>query len=178
MKTFREFIVIAEKAAIPMTKEQIAASRSRRAAAAQTLAQNASTPGEGASAASATERLRTASGETIIGNNPSSQSQPGSTVNSSSTAQPQSSARTAQTYSNQGVGRQDNIRSTQTPNAQTPNASWKSRVPQPLRNVGRGGIRAFGVLGAVDAVNAARQGDVFDVQVANPQTLFKVFGNL
>ena len=91
--------------------------------------------------------------------------QPGSTVNSSSTAQPQSSQRAPQTYSNQGVGRQDNIRSTQTPNAQTPNAqtpnaSWKSRVPQPLRNVGRGGIRAFGVAGAVDAVDAARQGDV------------------
>ena len=86
--------------------------------------------------------------------------QPGSTVNSSGTAQPQSSQRAPQTYSNQGVGRQDNIRSTQTPNAQTPNASWKSRVPQPLRNVGRGGIRAFGVAGAVDAVNAARQGDV------------------
>ena len=91
--------------------------------------------------------------------------QPGSTVNSSGTAQPQSSQRAPQTYSNQGVGRQDNIRSTQTPNAQTPNAqtpnaSWKSRVPQPLRNVGRGGIRAFGVAGALGAVNAARQGDV------------------
>ena len=86
-------------------------------------------------------------------------------VNFSSTAQPQSSQRAPQTYSNQGVGRQDNTRSTQTPNAQTPNAqtpnaSWKSRVPQPLRNVGRGGIRAFGVAGAVDAVDAARQGDV------------------
>ena len=160
MKTFREFIVIAEKAAIPMTPEQIAVGRARKAAAAQRLAQNATNPGERAAGAAATERVRTASGETIRGNNPSSQSQPGSTVNSSSTAQPQSSQRAPQTYSNQGVGRQDNIRSTQTPNAQTPNASWKSRVPQPLRNVGRGGIRAFGVAGAVDAVDAARQGDV------------------
>ena len=159
MKTFREFIVIAEKAAIPMTPEQIAVGRARRAAAAQRLAQNATNPGERAASASATERLRTASGETIRGNNPSSQSQPGSTVNSSSTAQPQSSARTAQTYSNQGVGRQDNIRSTQTPNAQTPNAPWKSRVPQPLRNVGRGGIRSLGGLGAADAVSQASQGN-------------------
>lgn len=160
MKTFREFIVIAEKAAIPMTPEQIAVGRARRAAAAQRLAQNATNPGERAAAASATERLRTTSGETIRGNNPSSQSQPGSTVNSSSTAQPQSSQRAPQTYSNQGVGRQDNIRSTQTPNAQTPNASWKSRVPQPLRNIGRAGARSFGAYGALGAVDAARQGDV------------------
>ena len=155
MKTFREFIVIAEKAAIPMTPEQIAVGRARKAAAAQRLAQNATNPGERAAAAAATERVRTASGETIRGNNPSSQSQPGSTVNSSSTAQPQSSTRTSQPYSNQGVGRQDNIRSTQ-----TPNASWKSRVPQPLRNVGRAGIRTLGGVGAVGAVDAARQGDV------------------
>lgn len=160
MKTFREFIVIAEKAAIPMTPEQIAVGRARKAAA-QSIAQRDTTPpGERAAAAAATERVRTASGETIRGNNPSSQSQPGSTVNSSGTAQPQSSQRTAQTYSNQGVGRQDNTRSTQTPNAQTPNASWKSRVPQPLRNVGRGGIRTLGGLGALGAVDAARQGDV------------------
>ena len=155
MKTFREFIVIAEKAAIPMTPEQIAVGRARRAAAAQRLAQNATNPGERAAAAAATERVRTASGETIRGTNQSSQSQPGSTVNSSGTAQPQSSQRTAQPYSNQGVGRQDNTRSTQ-----TPNASWKSRVPQPLRNVGRGGTRALGLLGAAGAVDAARQGDV------------------
>jgi hypothetical protein len=76
-------------------------------------------------------------------------------VNFSSTAQPQSSARTAQPYSNQGVGRQDNTRSTQ-----TPNASWKSRVPQPLRNVARGGNRAIGGLGVLGAADAARQGDV------------------
>jgi hypothetical protein len=153
-----------------MTPEQIAVGRARKAAAAQRLAQNATNPGERAAAASATERMRTASGETIRGNNPSSQSQPGSTVNSSGTAQPQSSARTAQPYSNQGVGRQDNIRSTQTPNAQTPNAqtpnaqtpnaSWKSRVPQPLRNVARGGNRAIGGLGVLGAADAARQGDV------------------
>ena len=80
-------------------------------------------------------------------------------VNFSSTAQPQSSARTAQTYSNQGVGRQDNIRSTQTPNAQTPNASWKSRVPKPIRQIGRGGIRTLGALGAADAVSQASQGN-------------------
>ena len=136
MKTFREFIVIAEKAAIPMTPEQIAVGRARRAAAAQRLAQNATDPGERAAAAAATERLRTASGETIRGNNPSS-------------------ARTAQPYSNQGVGRQDNTRSTQ-----TPNASWKSRVPQPLRNVARGGTRALGGFGVLGAADAARQGDV------------------
>ena len=76
------------------------------------------------------------------------------TVNSSSTAQTPSSARTAQTYSNQGVGRRDNTRSTQ-----TPNASWKSRVPQPLRNVGRAGMRTLGGAGALGAVDAARQGD-------------------
>ena len=160
MKTFREFIVIAEKAAIPMTPEQIAVGRARRAAAAQRLAQNATNPGERAAAAAASERMRAVPSETIRGNNPSSQSQPGSTVNSSSTAQPQSSTRTAQTYSNQGVGRQDNTRSTQTPNAQTSNASWKSRVPQPLRNVGRAGIRTLGGVGALGAVDAARQGDV------------------
>ena len=110
-------------------------------------------------------RTRTTVNSSSTAQPQSSQSQPGSTVNSSGTAQPQSSQRAPQTYSNQGVGRQDNIRSTQTPNAQTPNAqtpnaSWKSRVPQPLRNVGRGGIRAFGVAGALGAVNAARQGDV------------------
>jgi hypothetical protein len=160
MKTFREFMIITEKAEIPKTPEQIRVIRARQAAAAQTVAQNATNPGERAAAAAATERLRTASGETIRGNNPSSQSQPGSTVNSSSTAQPQSSQRAPQTYSNQGVGRQDNIRSTQTPNAQTPNASWKSRVPQPLRNVARGGNRAIGGLGVLGAADAARQGDV------------------
>jgi hypothetical protein len=135
MKSFKEFIVIAEKAAIPMTPEQIRVSRARQAAAAQTIAQNATYPGERAAAASATERLRTASGETIRGNNPSSQSQPGST----------GGAQQSQT----------NTRSTQ-----TPNASWKSRVPQPLRNVARGGNRAIGGLGVLGAADAARQGDV------------------
>jgi len=76
-------------------------------------------------------------------------------VNSSNTAQTPSSARTAQTYSNQGVGRQDNVRSTQ-----TPNASLQSRIPQPLRNVARGGNRAIGGLGVLGAADAARQGDV------------------
>jgi hypothetical protein len=59
------------------------------------------------------------------------------TVNSSSTAQPQSSTRTAQ----------------------PPNASWKSRVPQPLRNLGRAGVRSLGALGAADAVSQASQGN-------------------
>ena len=136
MKSFKEFVIIAEKAAIPMTPEQIAVGRARKAAAAQRLAQNVNTPpNERAAAASATERVRTVSSETIRGNNPSS-------------------ARTAQTYSNQGVGRQDNTRSTQ-----TPNASLKSRVPQPLRNVGRAGMRTLGGAGALGAVDAARQGD-------------------
>ena len=58
-------------------------------------------------------------------------------VNFSSTAQPQSSARTAQ----------------------PPNASWKSRVPQPLRNLGRAGVRSLGALGAADAVSQASQGN-------------------
>ena len=75
-------------------------------------------------------------------------------VNFSSTAQPQSSQRAPQTYSNQGVGRQDNIRSTQ-----TPNAPRTSRIPQPLRNVGRGGIRSLGGLSAADAVSQASQGN-------------------
>ena len=128
---------IAEKAAIPMTPAQIAVGRARRAAAAQRLAQNATNPGERAAAAAATERVRTASGETIRGNNPSSQSQPGSTVNSSSTAQPQSSTRTAQPYSNRGVGRQDNIRSTQTPNA--------PRITKPnLRSAAMGALTVAG----------------------------------
>lgn len=55
-------------------------------------------------------------------------------VNFSGTAQPQSSQRTSQ----------------------TPNAS---RVPQPLRNVGRAGVRSFGALGAADAVSQASQGN-------------------
>ena len=75
-------------------------------------------------------------------------------VNFSSTAQPQSSARTAQPYSNQGVGRQDNTRSTQ-----PPNAPRTSRTPQPLRNLGRAGVRSFGALGAADAVSQASQGN-------------------
>ena len=140
MKSFKEFMFIAEKAAIPMTPEQIAVSRARRAAAAQRLAQNVNTPpNERAAAASGTERLRTVSSQTIRGNNPSS-------------------ARTAQTYSNQGVGRQDNIRSTQTPNA--------SRTPQPLRNLRRAGVRSLGALGAADAVSQASQGNYGDAALS------------
>ena len=44
MKSFKEFMFIAEKAAIPMTPEQIAVGRARKAAAAQRLAQNVNTP--------------------------------------------------------------------------------------------------------------------------------------
>lgn len=57
MKTFTEFMLIAEVAEIPMTPEQIAASRARRAAAAQRLAQNAGTPGEKAAAEAAAKRM-------------------------------------------------------------------------------------------------------------------------
>ena len=118
MKSFKEFMIIAEKAAIPMTPEQIAVGRARRAAAAQRLAQNATNPGERAAAASATERVRTASGETIRGTN-------------------QSSARTAQTYSNRGVGRRDNVRSTQTPNS--------PRITKPnLRSAAMGALTVAG----------------------------------
>ena len=119
MKSFKEFMFIAEKAAIPMTPEQIAVSRARRAAAAQRLAQNVNTPpNERAAAASGTERLRTVSSQTIRGNNPSS-------------------ARTAQTYSNQGVGRRDNTRSTQTLNA--------PRTPKPnLRSAAMGALTVAG----------------------------------
>jgi hypothetical protein len=49
---------------------------------------------------------------------------------------------------------------TNTRSTQTPNASWKSRVPQPLRNVARGGNRALGGVGVLGAADAARQGDV------------------
>ena len=143
MKSFKEFMFIAEKAAIPMTPEQIAVSRARRAAAAQRLAQNVNTPpNERAAAASGTERLRTVSSQTIRGNNPSS-------------------ARTAQPYSNQGVGRQDNIRSTQ-----TPNAPRTSRTPQPLRNLRRAGVRSLGALGAADAVSQASQGNYGDAALS------------
>ena len=119
MKSFKEFMFIAEKAAIPMTPEQIAISRARRAAAAQRLSQNVNTPpNERAAAASGTERLRTVSSQTIRGNNPSS-------------------ARTAQTYSNQGVGRRDNTRSTQTLNA--------PRTPKPnLRSAAMGALNVAG----------------------------------
>ena len=48
----------------------------------------------------------------------------------------------------------------QSARSQTPNAPWKSRVPQPLRNVGRAGMRTLGGLGALGAADAAKQGDV------------------
>ena len=48
----------------------------------------------------------------------------------------------------------------QSARSQTPNAPWKSRVPQPLRNVGRAGMRTLGGVGALGAADAARQGDV------------------
>jgi len=48
----------------------------------------------------------------------------------------------------------------QSARSQTPNAPWKSRVPQPLRNVGRAGIRTLGGASALGAADAARKGDV------------------
>lgn len=74
MKSFREFMVIAEKADIPMTPEQIAAGRKRRLEASQRLAQNATNPGERAAAAAASERMRAVPSENIRGTNPSSAS--------------------------------------------------------------------------------------------------------
>ena len=59
MRTFREFMVIAEKAEKPMTPEQIAASRARKAEVARRLAQTGATPGERAAAEAAAERLGT-----------------------------------------------------------------------------------------------------------------------
>lgn len=74
MKTFREFMVITEKADIPMTPEQIAAGRKRRLEVSQRLAQNATNPGERAAAAAASERMKAVPSETIRGTNPSSAS--------------------------------------------------------------------------------------------------------
>ena len=64
-------MVIAEKADIPMTPEQIAAGRKRRLEASQRLAQNATNPGERAAAAAASERMRAVPSENIRGTNPS-----------------------------------------------------------------------------------------------------------
>jgi len=142
MKTFREFILIAEIAAIPRTPEQLAADRARRLGKVQSFAQRVDIPSnERAAVTSAAERLRT-----------SSQSQPGSTVNSSSTAQPQSSARTSQTYRNLGVGRRDNTSSTAQPQS-------SAGTSQPLRKVGRGAVRTIGGLSALGAVDSAAKGD-------------------
>lgn len=72
MKTFKQFMIIAEVAEIPMTPEQIAASRARRAAAAERLAQNAGTSGEKAAAEAAAERIRAVSGKPPTGTTPKS----------------------------------------------------------------------------------------------------------
>ena len=155
MKSFKEFVVIAEKAAIPMTPEQIAVGRARKAAAAQRLAQNATNPGERAAAAAAKERLRTASGETIRGNKPSSASgkppsgtspsQPsgGAPQARSNTRQPQNTSNWVKdrlkdlrrgpgsnpppsgSYRSTGVGRVENTRNVTNP----------GRGPTPIQNV-------------------------------------------
>ena len=155
MKSFKEFVIIAEKAAIPMTPEQIAVGRARKAAAAQRLAQNATNPGERAAAAAAKERLRTASGETIRGNKPSSASgkppsgtspsQPsgGAPQARSNTRQPQNTSNWVKdrlkdlrrgpgsnpppsgSYRSTGVGRVENTRNVTNP----------GRGPTPIQNV-------------------------------------------
>jgi hypothetical protein len=155
MKSFKEFVVIAEKAAIPMTPEQIAVGRARKAAAAQRLAQNATNPGERAAAAAASERTRAVPSENIRGTDqssasgkppsgtPPSQPSGGAPQARSNTRQPQNTSNWVKdrlkdlrrgpgsnpppsgSYRSTGVGRVENTRNVTNP----------GRGPTPIQNV-------------------------------------------
>ena len=155
MKSFKEFVVIAEKAAIPMTPEQIAVGRARKAAASQRLAQNATNPGERAAAAAASERTRAVPSENIRGTDqssasgkppsgtPPSQPSGGAPQARSNTRQPQNTSNWVKdrlkdlrrgpgsnpppsgSYRSTGVGRVENTRNVTNP----------GRGPTPIQNV-------------------------------------------
>ncbi len=139
MKTFSQFMVIVEKADIPMTPEQIAAKRRRQMVAAQALEDAATTPGEKAAAASARERLRTTSGA----------NQPGSPFNRSAKppVSPSPSSAIVKRASSEIVKKADTVADVAKASANT------GKAVQATKTAGKGILKGLGrVVGPASAV--------------------------